>query len=352
MKLNIIQRWAYKLGAPRALLNVFAQEYYGYAIPDAEGKYPDWWYEEQGVPTTFRDYEVPEEVVKREQPKKKGDRRSRSPKVWVRVRHGKVVEVVANESLSSEPNFSRYNLNGEGGYPQDGHPQTVFTRERYEVRRGEDDDEIVTRVTEMRRGDHVPGLNRSTSVPVFSSSAREDDIMSFIREQAVPVGNHPVMAPGIVNPGPLFHDETTLPTNAPPHVHPHRSTTLPNARSSAYAVHHRAQQRPRRTAGPTLPTNPRPIRHERMPTQITDDSILGYYSSPIADGQVSPRRTYRAQQTREYTPMDGVDEEAMSMWSGYLEENDDGSWVDEEVLERQQEFRRAAAERLREYRRE
>jgi hypothetical protein len=48
--------------------------------------------------------------------------------------------------------------------------------------------------------------------------------------------------------------------------------------------------------------------------------------------------------------MDGVDEESMSMWSGYLE--DEGSWIDEEVIERQEEFRRAAAERLTEYRRE
>ena len=106
-------------------MNVFAHEYYGYAIPDADGRYPDWWYEEQGVPTTFRDCEVPEEVVKREQ--KKTGRETRSPKVWVRVTHGKVVEVVANESLSSEPTFSRYNLNRDDGYNHGGHPQTVFT---------------------------------------------------------------------------------------------------------------------------------------------------------------------------------------------------------------------------------
>lgn len=350
MKLNVIQRWAYKLGAPRALLNVFAHEYYGYAIPDADGRYPDWWYEEQGVPTTFRDCEVPEEVVKREQ--KKTGRGTRSPKVWVRVTHGKVVEVVANESLSSEPTFSRYNLNRDDGYNHRGHPQGVLTRERYEVRRGDDDDEIVTRVTEMRRDDRVPVLNRSTSVPVFSSSSRDDDIMSFIREQAVPVGNRPAMAPGMVNPGPLFHDSTiTSPTTATSFAHPHRSATLPNARSNAYANHRTPPPR-RPMAGPTLPSNPRPVRHERTPTQVTNDSILGYYSSPIADGQASPRRTYRPQQARQYTPMDGVDEESMSMWSGYLEENDDGSWVDEEVIEREEEFRQAAAERLRDYRRE
>src|ERR1700719_3149478 len=177
MKFNIIQRWAYKLGAPRSLLNVFAQECYGYAIPDADGRYPDWWYEEQGVPGTFRDCEVPEEVLKREQ--RRSNRASRSPKVWVRVRHGKVVEVVANEALSSEPNFSRHNTNRQDAYHQDGPPETVFTRERIDVRHGEDDDEIVTRVTEMRRGDRTPVLNRSSSVPVFSSSSRDDDIMSF-----------------------------------------------------------------------------------------------------------------------------------------------------------------------------
>jgi hypothetical protein len=348
MKLNIIQRWAYKLGAPRSLLNVFAQEYYGYAIPDTEGRYPEWWYEEQGVPTSFRDCEVPEEVLKREQKRK--NRVSRSPKVWVRVNHGKVVEVVANEALSSEPpNDSRYHMNREGEYPQDGPPQTVFTRERYEVRRRGDDDEIVTRVTQMRRGDGPPILNRSSSVPVFSSSSRDDDIMSFIREQAVPVRNRPAMAPGMENPGPLFHDGTS-PATGPPFTHPHRSATLPNVRSNAYTNHTNGPP-PRPMAGPTLPANPRPVRHERMPTQATNDSIFGYYSSPLADGQVSPRRSYRPQQGRQYTPMDGVDEESMSMWSGYLEENDEGSWVDEEVIERQ-EFRRAAAERLREYRSE
>ena len=348
MKLNIIQRWAYKLGTPRALLNVFAQEYYGYAIPDAEGRYPDWWYEEQGVPTSFRDCEVPKEVLKREHKKK--NRGSRSPKVWVRVRHGKVVEVVANEALSSEPNFSRYITNRDGGYPQGGHPRTVFTRERYEVRNGDDDDDIFTRVTEMGRGDGTPLLNRTTSVPVFSSSSGDDDIMSFIRESVGPAGNRATMAPGMVNPGPLFHDGTS-PRTAPLFAHPHRSATLPNARSAEYA-NRRTVPLPRPAPGPTLPTNPRPVRNQPILPNARDSSIFQYYSSSIANGQTSPRRSYRPQQARQYTPMDGVDEEIMSIRSGYIGETDDESWVDEEVIERQEELRRAAAERLGEYHRE
>src|SRR5436190_20057759 len=103
MKLHPLQRLAFKLGVPIKILNIFAQEFYGYAVPNADGKYPDWWYEQQGVPTTFRDCEVPEEVLKREG--KRIDGRSMSPKVYVRVRHGKVVEVVANSSFESEPNI-------------------------------------------------------------------------------------------------------------------------------------------------------------------------------------------------------------------------------------------------------
>jgi hypothetical protein len=105
MKLNPLQRWAIKIGIPLSVLNGFAQEYYGYAIPDADGKYPDWWYREQGIPPTVRDCEVPKEVVKHE-----GDRRNpstRTPKTYVKVRHGKVVEVVSNEAaIQSVPHFS------------------------------------------------------------------------------------------------------------------------------------------------------------------------------------------------------------------------------------------------------
>src|SRR5208282_4355044 len=163
------------------VLNVFAREFYGYAIPDGEGKYPDWWYEQQGVPTTFRDCEVPEEVLKKD-----GNRRNRgsmSPKVYVRVKHGKVIEVVANSALESEPNLARYRSD-----PGIGYPQTVFTRERYEVRQGDDGeddvetDDMITRVVEMR-SDGGPMLNRHTSVPIFPPSTKSSDIMSLIREE-------------------------------------------------------------------------------------------------------------------------------------------------------------------------
>ena len=130
MKLHPFQRLAFKLGVPIKILNVFAQEFYGYAIPNAEGKYPDWWYEQQGVPTTFRDCEVPEEVLKKD-----GSRRNRgsaSPKVYVRVKHGKVVEVVANSALESEPNLAKYRSD-----PGIGYPYTVFTQERYGIRQGD-----------------------------------------------------------------------------------------------------------------------------------------------------------------------------------------------------------------------
>jgi hypothetical protein len=42
----------------------------------------------------------------------------------------------------------------------------------------------------------APGLNRYTSVPVFSPISADDNIMSFTRAQATLVDNREMMAPG------------------------------------------------------------------------------------------------------------------------------------------------------------
>lgn len=349
MKLHPLQRWAYKLGVPIKVLNIFAQEYYGYAIPNADGKYPDWWYEQQGVPTTFRDCEVPEEVLKKD-----GKRRNRgtmSPKVYVRVRHGKIVEVVANSALQSEPNLSQYRGDSRIGYPQ-----TVFTRERYEMRAGEggvDDietDEIVTRVVEMRRNDHEPRMTRSTSVPVFPPSTRSSDIMSFIREERMPRTTRPNVVPRTVNPEPLLHDANTAGQGF---SQPHRSATVPTPRSNIFTSG-RSVQPLRMPSGPSLPSNPRPSRHERTQTSVTDDTVLGYYYSPATNGSTTPRGSYRQPQERNFTPMEGVEEDAFTEWSEYASGNDDDEegWEDEEEFGTKAEHRRAAAQGLREYRQE
>jgi hypothetical protein len=349
MKLHPIQRLAFKLGVPIKVLNVFAQEFYGYAIPNAEGKYPDWWYEQQGVPTTFRDCEVPEEVLK-----KYGSRRNRGsmpPKVYVRVSHGKVVEVVANSALESEPNLAQYR-----GDPGIGYPQTIFTRERYEVRQGEggDDDvetdEIITRVVEMRRSDGGPMLNRSTSAPIFSPSTRSSDIMSLIREERMPTTRRATTVRGMVNPEPLLHDTTTA---GAAFSQPHRSATMPIPRASAFPGHRPPVPPPGRPSGPGLPSNPRPVRHERTQTSVTDDTVLGYYYSPAAGDNSTPHNSYGRPQERQFRPMEGVEEDAASEWSGYESvSDDDEAWEDVDEFGMKADYRRTAAERLREYRRE
>jgi hypothetical protein len=345
MKLHPLQRFAFKLGVSIKVLNVLAHEFYGYAIPNAEGKYPDWWYEQQGVPKTFRDCEVPEEVLKKDG--RRRNRGSMSPKVYVRVNHGKVIEVVANSALESEPNMVRYT-----GDPGIGYPQTVFIREGYEIRQGdggEDDvetDEIIARVFEMRR-DGGPMLNRSMSAPIFPPSTRGSDIMSLIREERTSTTRRPTA--GKVNPGSL-HDTTTAGMTF---SQPHRSVTMPTHRASALSGNRRPVPPLRRPSGPGLPSNPRPVRHERMQTSVTDDTVLGYYYNPSVDNNQTPRSPYGQHQERQFRAMEGVEEDALSEWSGYENVNDDDeAWEDVDELERKADYRRSAAEKLREYRRE
>jgi hypothetical protein len=347
MKLHLLQRWAYKLGVPLKVLNVFAQEYYGYAIPNADGKYPDWWYEEQGVPNSFRDCEVPKEVLEREH--KGRDRGSASPKVYVRVKHGRVVEVVANSTLQSEPDLSRYRRSQAAE-----HPQTLYTRERYEVHRGNagiengHTDEIVTRFVETTRNDiHEPDLTRSTSVPVFPAGTREDDIMSFIREDAMPRSRRPTTVPGMVDPGALLHNTTSA---YPGFTHPQRSATAPTPHPNP-AVYHHPVPSPRIPSGSGLPNSPRPVRHQRTHTNATDDSVLRYYYSSTANAQAPTSVPHRQQRGRQFTPMQGVQEDEMTEWSGYAED-DYQEWEEEGDDKRRADMRQAAAEKLREYRRE
>ena len=347
MKLHPVQRLAFKLGVPIKILNVFAQEFYGYAIPNAEGKYPDWWYEQQGVPTTFRDCEVPEEVLKKDVNRR--NRGSMSPKVYVRVKHGKVVEVVANSALESEPNLAQYK-----GDPGIGYPQTVFTRERYQVRQrdgSEDDvetDELISRVVEMRRSDGGPMLNRSTSVPIFTPGTRSSDIMSLIREERTPPTRRPTLVAGMVNPGSLLDGTTTA---GAAFSQPHRSATMPTPRATAIPGHHRPVPPFHRPSVLGLPNNPRPVRHDRTQTSVTDDTVLGYYYNAGADNNPTPGSPYRQPQERQFRPMEGVEEDAITEWSGYESVKDDEeAWEDVDEFGSRADYRRTAAEMLRDYR--
>lgn len=346
MKLHLLQRLACKLGVPIKILNILAQECYGYAIPNAEGKYPDWWYEQQNVPTTFRDCEVPKEVLKNVG--KKRNRGTKSPKVYVRVRHGKVVEVVSNSALQSEPNLPRYT--GDRGIE---YPETVFTRERFKMRTGDDDEEgvkeeeIVRRVVEMRKNDGGPRMTRSTSVPTFPPSSRGSDIMSLLRDDRMPPTRRLTVVPEMGDPGSLFHDTATT---GHPFYQPHRSVTAPNSRFNTFPNSRSVP--PRVFPGPSLPSNPRPVRHERSQTSITDDTILRYYSLPASNGDVTTRSSYRQRQERNFKPMNEVEEDAFTEWGGYDGGNDDEDWEDEEEFGRKEDYRRIAAEGLREYRRE
>jgi hypothetical protein len=75
----------------------------------------------------YRDCEIPKEVLNRGW--KKRNRGSVSPKVYIRVKRGKIIEVVGNSTVESESNLSQYR--------RDTYPQTVLTRERYEICRGD-----------------------------------------------------------------------------------------------------------------------------------------------------------------------------------------------------------------------
>lgn len=171
--------------------------------------------------------------------------------------------------------------------------------------------------------------------------------MSFIREERMPSTSRRTAAPGMVNPGPLHDIRTAGQTFS----QPYRSATAPNPRSNTF---HNGRSAPplRMPSGPSLPSNPRPVRHERSPSSVTDDTLLGYYYSPAANCNTSRCGSYMKPQTRGFTPMDEVEEDTFTEWSGYRSANDDDDegWVDEEDFRRKENYRRTAAERLREYR--
>jgi len=344
MKLHLVQRWAYKLGIPRSILNGFAQEYYGHAIPNAEGKYPDWWYVEQGVPATFRDCEVPKEVLKKEGKKK--NRRTLSPKVYVRVAHGRIVEIVSNgPALQSAPDLHQQPSNY-----QTGRPQAVITRERYEIHRadsraGADTPEIVTHHVQMRSTNSgTQTLHRITSMPSIprATSPNEDDVMSFIRSEVLnPDTRHPMM-PGMVDPEALFDDTTSVRS---PFVHTQRYATAPMPQTYRDPM---GDSTPPLRSSPAqkIPANPRPGRHQRLHTKITEDNVLGNHNTSAA-GNPPPTVPY-SRRGRQFTRMDSVREDEMSEWSGYA---DTDAWEEEE-MERRRAYGRAATDRLREYRNE
>jgi hypothetical protein len=349
MKLHPFKKWAFKLGVPLSVLNGFAQAYWGAPIPDVTGKYPDWWYDQCGLPQTVRDCEVPKEILRRY-----GTGRNRgtmSPKVYVRVDDGRVVEVVSNPtsvqsvpSTSAQPSVQqqRWNTQRTDGNGRHGEPVAVDT------------DEIVRRVIEAIRSRQVP--TRSATAPLSPNAADlASDIMSLIQEET--------MAPtrvlrGTVNPGPAIYETDTRPSQ------PRRSVTMP-ARNSREPVTPYRSVPPVRTqlAGPSLPVSPRPVRqasqqiHQRTETQITNNTIPGYYFSPIAETTLrpgTPESEYSCSESEcqhkytasIYRSLDGVNADTCSEWSGYDESDD---WEEMDLLGRTDSFRRAAQE-LREYR--
>ena len=270
MKLNFLQRWAYKLGVPISVLNIFAREYYGYAVPNADGKYPDWWYERQSVPNTFRDCEVPKEILKREMKKKK--RQTTSPWTYVRVEHGKIVEIVAHQQFQTIPAVPQYRTTPGYVYPQ---PQTIFTHENYEIRNASDDvetDEIVRRVIEMRH-DYNQALHRSASLPVRPLSNEDSDICSFVDSRTMPSSRRLTMIAGMVDHGPLLNA-----TSVPEH-RLGNPTTLSGPSSKEFSTQ-RSVPLVDTASRSLLPRNTRSIQHQPSEALYDDVSILDYYFSP------------------------------------------------------------------------
>ena len=318
-----------------SLLNDFAHEYYGYPIPNEEGKYPEWWYREQRVPITFRDVEVPKEIIKKS---KSGNRFTSTPKVYVKVKEGKVVQILGKEAIQTVPDFGARSEKHK--YDDTFHVRRSGHGEGF---RGMGSDEMVHRVAPVRRDEAMDTqrLSRATSVPMLSR-VREDDIMSFIHDDDASESHQmPTTVGAIVNPGPLLYDEAP---SSPPFHRPHRSTTTPTPRNTNFPQH-RAIPPQTHLRGPALPSTPRPTAHKRTQTVVTDNVIPGYsYYSSNAEAQRSPRYLRRDD---EFRPMEHLEEDEMSDWSGY----DEGEW-EEEQFGRTAEFRRAAEERLRQYRQE
>lgn len=337
MKLNFLQRWAYKLGIPVSILNIFAQEYYGYAVPNADGKYPDWWYENQGVPNTFRDCEVPKEILKRELKKK--ERQATSPRTYIRVKHGKIVEIVAHQHFQTIPAVRRYRTTPGYVYPQ---PQAIFTHENHETRNASDDveaDEIVRRVVEMRH-DYDQALHRSASVPVRPLSGEDSDIHSFIDSRTMPSTRRLTMIAGMVDHGPLLSAPSV------PEQRLGNATTLSHTSSKAFSPQ-RSVPVVDTASGSLLPTNTRPIQHQPSEPLYDDVGFLDYYFSPDTAGRGPP---FRASQNHQQTPMGRtVDMETVSEWGRHSERYDE-EWEDETDCSRRERCRVDAAERLREYR--
>jgi len=350
MKLNVLQRWALKLGVPRSILNELAEVYYGYAIPNADGRYPDWWYIQQGLPTTYRDIEVPKEVLKKAEAK--GEPRATSPqRVYIKVERGQAVGVYANSSgIATAPYLSRNSESDSGRMAND--PQSEL-REVVKCRIGGDStavdtEEVIKRVLAVLKAEESPRLMRSTSVPVMSAhTTREDDIMSFIHDGRSSVyRNSRIVEPGPENP--YVHGGPST-TNIPSHG---TSTAQIALNGKRYAQPTRAR------TGPTLPISPRPtervVHHQRNDTSLTNNGVLGYYTSPIPDYRNSPNAVdYRSHQNRNITAMTIPEEDNLSEWSGYNSADEsENEWENESSIGRTAEYRRTAVERLAQYRQE
>ena len=333
MKLNILQRVAYKLGVPLFVLNGFAHEYYGYAIPNADGKYPDWWYLEQNVPTTFRDLEVPKEILKRSRPK---ERPGLLPRVYVRVERGQITEVVANAGVESMP--GRYHgtfYERSGTESSEVTPNTVYSQHHYETRRPNEEtdydvDELVREIyVPAADGDYQPLLNRSPSVPVFRSHHREDDIMSFIQEETTSPTRHPTHSPQATNFATGSHHQDP----AAQIRHLRRNATMPPQRqnNNSFQI-------------PVQPVNHSHSEQRQRDSVTSNNTIPGYYFNAGADGGGNGYGQHIDRRTR----METVEED---YGDGYVIA-DDGIWEVSTELGRNVDLRRTAEDTLREYRRE
>jgi hypothetical protein len=349
MKLHILQRLALKVGIPLHVLNEWAAVYYGDAIPNAEGRYPDWWYIQQGLPTTYRDFEVPKEVLKKEKSREK-NLTTNGQRGYVKVEHGKVVGIVSHGSgVATAPHPSSNSNLDSNRLVHDNHRGI-----REEVRRymgqtsSADMDEVVRRVVAAMEAGSSGGRTSGTSVPATKRyAACEDDIMSFIHDEnasvyrnsrAVEVEPHnPYLQSSSDVLGPQY-------ANVPHCEISDTRQTFPTTT--------------RTRSGPQLPSSPRPAEStacfQNRDSIMSNNSILGYYSSPIPEYRKAPLAGYHeSQQDRNVTARTIPEENSMSEWSGYdSPEAVESEWEDESsLLGRTAKYRQATLERLAQYRR-
>jgi len=277
----------------------------------------------------------------------------------MKVEQGRAVGILANSPGIATAPYSSSATSGNGLGLSEG--RCTETRRRDERQIGGtsalvDTDEIVQRVIAAMKHEDNRLLTRSTGSPTFAPvGPREDDIMSFIHDEQSSGAYHNSHVAETVPENPYPRNSSSMlarPTYSPP------TEAIPaSSRKSGEEAGVTFAAPSRTRSGPALPSSPRPmepiVHHQRNDTILTNDTLLGYYTSSIPSYSNWPGSSYRSQLSRNVTAMTVAEEEETSEWSGYnTAEEAENLWEDKGAVGRSTDYRRVAAERLAQYRKE